>query len=294
MNEHNLNFLYEAIEQNNTDLVDSIITEHEGLVYMKFKYGGYARKPLHWASRRKGSVEIIKLLIEHGAKVNETDGTGETPLHFASSRGFVDVVKLLLEHGANVNAKDYNGQTPLDLATLHRWTKTIRLLIENGANVNETDRYGGTSLYYALQYNFNSDHNNEHGSDIDTVKLLIKNGADVNVKDKCGETPLYLASRKGSVEIVKLLLENGADVNAKDYEDGWTPLHYVENYKIAKLLIDNGADVNAKDNKGLTPIDIAKRCKNNKIVRLLAGNIFTQTGNDELVEDYINIFNDSI
>jgi ankyrin repeat protein len=39
-----------------------------------------------------------------------------TALHYAADRGFLEVVKLLVEHGANKQAEDKEGQTPLDFA----------------------------------------------------------------------------------------------------------------------------------------------------------------------------------
>ena len=49
--------------------------------------------------------------------VNRSDGhccvvfcvTGQTPLHYASSRDDKEVAELLLTHGADVEAKDNNG-----------------------------------------------------------------------------------------------------------------------------------------------------------------------------------------
>lgn len=61
--------------------------------------------PIHSAALN-GYAEIVKLLIDKGAKVDETDKGGHTPLHFASREGKTEVVKLLLEHGANPDQKN--------------------------------------------------------------------------------------------------------------------------------------------------------------------------------------------
>ena len=48
----------------------------------------------------KGSlVEVVKLLLEHGADPNAQNKSGETPLHDAACLGHVEIVKLLLELG---------------------------------------------------------------------------------------------------------------------------------------------------------------------------------------------------
>ena len=44
----------------------------------------------------------ISKLIDAGARVNEADRQGRTPLHEAAERGRSDVVAILQTHGANV------------------------------------------------------------------------------------------------------------------------------------------------------------------------------------------------
>jgi len=63
---------------------------------------------IHWAADR-GSVDIIKLLIEQGANVNVTDNDGQTPLHYAVSCAHVDCIEYLLEVGADPCVKDSDG-----------------------------------------------------------------------------------------------------------------------------------------------------------------------------------------
>jgi len=46
-----------------------------------------------------GGVEMVNLLISHGANVDAADTDGVTPLMRARQRGKADVVKLLEAHG---------------------------------------------------------------------------------------------------------------------------------------------------------------------------------------------------
>ncbi len=51
-------------------------------------------------SAREGHEDVVKLLVEHGAKVNaQSEETQETALGLASCGGFLDVVQYLVEHG---------------------------------------------------------------------------------------------------------------------------------------------------------------------------------------------------
>ena len=46
---------------------------------------------------------MIDLLVQHGAKVNEQNSFGETPLYLASMYGHPGIVIALLRHGARVD-----------------------------------------------------------------------------------------------------------------------------------------------------------------------------------------------
>lgn len=60
-----------------------------------------------------GHVDIIHLLINHGADVNALSSTGNSPLMYACAAGHVDAVRELLESGAHVEDHNENGHTPL-------------------------------------------------------------------------------------------------------------------------------------------------------------------------------------
>ena len=61
-----------------------------------------------------GRLDTMRLLLQHGADVNETLGEAWdnwTPLHFAASRGEVDAMKLLEQSGAQSDVEDHDGKT---------------------------------------------------------------------------------------------------------------------------------------------------------------------------------------
>lgn len=77
------------------------------------------------------SLEIIDLLIDHGADVNARNKYGGTALMGAVWN--IKVVETLLRHGADVNAKDNDGWTPLEQALLRGCPEVIQLLEKAGA-----------------------------------------------------------------------------------------------------------------------------------------------------------------
>lgn len=219
-----------------------------------------------------GCPEIAQQLISHGADVNSSKLSGQTPLMEASVRGLEEVARHLIENGADVEAKDYNdGKTPLSYAKTEGVT---RLLLEFGADPNNLDYEKMTPLHYSRCGGI-ARVLIEHGIDVnarsatgetplhtawhsDVAKVLLENGATVNSTDHSGRTPLHTAAKLESFfhdgsRVARILVEHGAEVNSRD-SVGRTPLHMAENSAVAKVLLENGADVNATDVSGLTPI----------------------------------------
>ncbi|CAD6227731.1 GSCOCG00006186001-RA-CDS [Cotesia congregata] len=73
--------------------------------------------PLHEAANY-GHIEIVQLLIDHGANVNDPGGPkcgNITPLHDAASCGHFSVMNLLIKHGADITLKSKEGESILDI-----------------------------------------------------------------------------------------------------------------------------------------------------------------------------------
>ena len=61
-----------------------------------------------------GDTEIIQLLLELGAELNQRDAAGRTALHFACQAGDSQRVVFLLQwHGIDAEARTNGGDTPL-------------------------------------------------------------------------------------------------------------------------------------------------------------------------------------
>ena len=87
-----------------------------------------------------------------------------------------------------------------------------------------------------------------------------------------GIRPLHAAAYKNQASVAALLLASGADPNARMREDV-TPMHVAVGggaIEVARVLL-KPADLNARDSRGHTPLEIAKKRNDARLVELLSG-----------------------
>ncbi len=75
-------------------------------------------------------------LLDAGADPIFTTTNGRSPLYVASQFGLTDVVQLLTEKGANVNQAAHSGATPLYVACMQGHTAVVKKLIVAGGHIN--------------------------------------------------------------------------------------------------------------------------------------------------------------
>ena len=84
-------------------------------------------------------------LIEQGWSAN-----GDDLLHTACRAGYLEMVSLLIFHGANVNTPcDKFLLTPLHYAVGNNRPFIVKVLLMNGANPNQRDSSRSTCIFYA-------------------------------------------------------------------------------------------------------------------------------------------------
>ncbi len=96
-----------------------------------------------------GSVEVAKLLIEKGLKVNEQTKNGWTPLHAATQRGNKELVLFLIDRGAKTKFPP-GTNTPLHIAANAGNLEIVKILLAKDADINAIDKKKTTPLFSAL------------------------------------------------------------------------------------------------------------------------------------------------
>jgi ankyrin repeat protein len=113
---------------------------------------------LHYGCENKNeNVELVQALLDACADKDKTDGIGNTPLSIACRKGHVNVVKLLLERGAVVNQSGKGkDQTPLleacKLENGKASADIIDVLCANGASLDCYSELGETPFLVAIKY----------------------------------------------------------------------------------------------------------------------------------------------
>jgi ankyrin repeat protein len=187
------------------------------------------------------SKALVKLLLERGADPN-SGGNGCGPMQIAIVNGQVDILLLLLEHGADANAKNCEGLSLLQLAANSKYDYREAIDALSGAGARASDLYtacvlgdlkwiraarldqksvnsvqpssgGLTPLIYAVKFGH-----------ADVAEYLVSRGADINIACYQG-SPLMFACASGDLSLAEFLHRKGAAAEYVDsYGNSWSAL----------------------------------------------------------------------
>ncbi|EFA03955.1 hypothetical protein TcasGA2_TC014099 [Tribolium castaneum] len=150
----------------------------------------YGNKPLDYALKRMGSLEISHVEEEElekvrllGANLNSpVKPHGTTLLHLACSEGNLKLAQYLIEHDADMEQKTTdNGAFPLWNACVNNHKQIVSLLLKNNCNVNTQTKEGNTVLHLTLLRGHKK-----------IIETLLHSGIGVNIRNAYGVTALQL------------------------------------------------------------------------------------------------------
>ena len=194
-----------------------------------------------------------------GAGFSSAADRGMTPFLAACGTGDIELVKLLLEHGANTKLATSDGRGPIIMAVVGRRGRDAFFGAPPSATApseGEGTPEGAAEGKAAGKPRANPQ--------VQLIKLLADAGADVKLVGKIhllartrGGSALHYAVRSGgNRQVIQELLDLGLDVNVKD-ADGLTALDYAmgrgyvpflampepPNKPLAEFLRGNGANI---------------------------------------------------
>lgn len=191
---------------------------------------GHRYAPLLDVAVENGRLDTIDFLLKSGAKPNQPDSTGDTPLMWVIGRignhvplGMrVQILKMLLKAGADPNLKassEYNYAPLLEAASLGE-SQMVSILLAAGADVNATNKIGQTALHLA--------------NNAEAARLLIAAGANRDARytyvmpadrERSAsvtnvETPVESAVRKRRFDVLAVLTNGPAGTNRTERNNG--------------------------------------------------------------------------
>lgn len=210
-----------------------------------------SRTYVFWAASR-GNLDIVKFLVEKGAKLDMADSHGWGPISFSAASGQTDtdIYDYLIDKGADIQKEqDHHGNNALHVAASRaKDLKLVDYFIHKGMDINSTDHQGNGIFHYAAQ-----------GGNIEILKQLKERGVSTAKNDATSENAIFFASkgRESSLALYKYLESIGLSAKVKT-KKGVTPLHNLASSsidtKIFDYFIEKGVDPNTVDNEGNTAL----------------------------------------
>lgn len=235
----------------------------------------------------KNDVAQARRLVRQGADVNAKDDTEQSAYLVATSEGYLDLLRLTLRHGAKVNDKDSWNGTGLIRAAERGHGLVVGELLRAGIDRDHVNRIGYQAIHEAIWLG------EDTASYATTVRVLAAGGVELGkVSPSAGLTPLQMArergytglerilenvttadrpggkadkaaadaallraARTGDADGVAVALRAGADIETRD-DNERTALLLAATYDrvaVAEVLVAMGASADALDDRHDTP-----------------------------------------
>ena len=213
--------------------------------------GTYLETALHVAVRRY-RTSAVRILLDHGVKLDELNGGRKTAYQHARRRGFDDLADLLVASGASAHL-DPADEFAIAVSE-HRLDDAAELLKHDPGMVRTGNPEEDRLLADVAGRN-----------STEPVEFLIASGADLEARGLDDGSPLQIAAWFGQPQNVRLLLDAGASIDVWDTVHQSSPIGWAvhgsrysggaderqaEYCSIVNMLLKAGAPLHYPDESG--------------------------------------------
>ncbi|ANH40438.1 Ankyrin repeats (3 copies) [Nocardioides dokdonensis FR1436] len=226
-------------------------------------------------------VDRARRLVRRGADVNAKDDTQQSAYLVATSEGYLDLLRLTLSAGARVDDKDSWNGTGLIRAAERGHALVVGRLLQAGIDRDHVNRIGYQAVHEAVWLG------EDTTTYVDTIRVLVAGGVELDRSSvQEGLTPLQMAEQRGhprqesalraaltaervaapdaallraaesgDADLAARALRSGAGLETQDRLQR-TPLLLAATHDrvdVARLLVAMGADPDALDHQHDTP-----------------------------------------
>ena len=215
---------YEPLEKHRREALALLLEQTKNRTDVDVMPPGTLNRPLHLAVRRQDPY-AIGMLLEKGAKVNEPNGAGVTPLALAvgswgtaKSAYRMEVLEQLLCHGAVVDERIGTPEsTALHLAVIYGQVELAELLLQYNADPNAEDKEGETAFTMAVY--LLKDRRISRSTHATLLRLLFRHTHEAILEVE-GTCALVSAVKNSDLQAAAILLRRGANARNWGIVDG--------------------------------------------------------------------------
>ncbi|MEZ7892685.1 MAG: ankyrin repeat domain-containing protein [Candidatus Wallbacteria bacterium] len=157
--------IFSAIDSNNPEQLSNLIKRGADInnTQKRLLRNFTKHSPLNYAIIYSGNLEIIKILVDNGAKLDVRDEYNKDALYYEiikyggiisyNGTGNLQIVKYLIEKGLDFKKMYDNNETALIIAIKNYNFEIAKYLIEKGIDTKIINNDGKTALMIAKEMN---------------------------------------------------------------------------------------------------------------------------------------------
>lgn len=137
--------IHDACNKGSYDVVELLLNHRANIEETTFN----SMRPIHWACQ-SGHRDVADLLLDRQAKIHAACGNHYQPIHYAAKEGHADVVQLLCKRGAKINVEGKGDRRPIHLACISGHLEVATVLMDFGT-LGVADEFCHRGALFAYQ-----------------------------------------------------------------------------------------------------------------------------------------------